>query len=241
MIVVLGRPSVHRPQPDGELLPAGLVADIAQAIARSGVAVEVAGSVGDDPEGDRVVVELGRAGIGHAAMLRDPSAHTPAPGAPASGAPPGVARPWPRLEAADVELALGYLAECRVLVVADTLDPDALAASLRAADYHGASVVIVAPAGSVDPEPLGDRVTLLEQPVWPAQDGPTDDEPSEAELMDGQLEPGPDGPEREPMDGSDSAFIGLVAEYAMRLDRGEPPASAFAAALGDSDWEPAAP
>ena len=36
-----------------------------------------------------------------------------------------------------------------------------------------------------------------------------------------------------------AAFAGFVAEYALRLDRGEAAERAFAAALGDSAWEPA--
>lgn len=223
MIVVLGRPSVYRPQPDGELIPGGMATDVARALARAGCAVELAGAIGDDPEGDRVVVELGRAGIGHAAVLRDPAARTPAVGPSAQPLAAGQTRAMPRLEAADVELALSYLAECRVLVVAEPLDPDALAAALRAADYHTASVVVVADAGVVDPEELGDRVTLLERPASVAPPD-ADDAPS-AGVGDG-LEPEP-------------AFAGFVADYALRLDRGDQPARAFAAALGDSAWEPA--
>jgi hypothetical protein len=258
VIVVLGRPSVYRPEPDGELAPGGLAAAIARALAGAGAAVELAGSIGDDPEGDRVIVELGRAGIGHAAVLRDPAARTPAAtpasvASAATGAEAAWSRPVPRLEAADVELALGYLAECDVLVIADPLDPDALAAALRAAEYHGASVVIVADAGSVDPEGLGDRVTLLERPAATstlavAADG-GDAAAGGVETAAGDVGAadaaagdtgaadavaGDAGADAEP------AFAGFVAEYALRLDRGEPPARAFAAALGDSAWERAA-
>jgi sugar/nucleoside kinase (ribokinase family) len=236
VIVVLGRPSVHRPEPDGELAPSGLASDIARALVLQGGAVELAGSIGDDPEGDRVIVELGRAGIGHAAMLRDPSARTPSTGPAMPGAAAALGRPLPRLEAADVELALGYLADCRVLLVAETLDPDALAAGLRAAEYHDAAVVIVAEAGAVDPDDLGDRVTLLERPagVPEADDATPVAEDGEA-LAEGRAVPR-SGEAIE----DEAAFAGFVAEYALRLDRGEPPARAFAAALGDSAWEPAA-
>ena len=230
MIVVLGRPSVYRPEPDGELAPGGLATEIARAVAQHGGAVELAGAIGDDPEGDRVVVELGRAGIGHAAVLRDPAARTPASGVTTPAVPASLERPAPRLEAADVELALGYLAECHVLVVADPLEPDALSAALRAADYHGAAAVIVAEAGEVDPEELGDRVTLLERPS-------TESAPADAELPELEDAPAPGAEETvEP----GNAFADFVAEYALRLDRGETPARAFAAALGDSAWEPAA-
>lgn len=229
MIVVLGRPTVHRPEPDGELMPDGMATEVARALARAGASVELAGAIGDDPEGDRVVVELGRLGIGHAAILRDPAAHTPSSATPASpGAAPLQARALPRLEAADVELALGYLASCDVLVVAEPLDPGALDAAMRAADYHAAAVVVVADAGTVDPAGLGDRVTLLERPA-DASGGVLDD--AAAALAEGGTD---DAGEPE------TAFAGFVADYALRLDRGEPPARAFAAALGDSAWESAA-
>lgn len=210
MIVVLGRPRVYRPEPDGPLTPGGLAAEIALAVGRNGVAVEIVGSIGDDPEGDRVVVDLGRAQVSHAALMRDPGARTPT-------FTPSGAGGLPRLEAADVELGLRYIPECRVLVVASVLEPAALARALEAADYHGAAVVMVAPAGSVDPASLSDGVTLLERPV------PEDEDSEQDEISTAADE---------------AAFAGFVAEYAMRLDRGEAPASAFGAALGESAWEP---
>jgi hypothetical protein len=76
---------------------------------------------------------------------------------------------------------------------------------------------------ATDAEPTDDGVPDAE---------PTDDGVTDAELVDA---------EAEAADGAGSAFVGLVAEYAIRLERGEPPALAFAAALGDSVWEPAAP
>lgn len=210
MIVVLGRPRVHRPDPGGDVVPGGLAAEIALALGSIGAGVELVGSIGNDPEGDRVVVGLGRAGVGHAALLRDPAARTPSlGGAPAEGR-------LPRLDAGDVELGLRYLAACRVLVVADVLAPAALAEALAAADYHGAAVVVVAPAGSVAPDGLGDDVTILEPPVADGPDGDAD-EPA--------------------ISARDVVFARFVADYAAGLDRGDVPATAFAAALGSSDWE----
>jgi hypothetical protein len=211
VIVVLGRPHVYRPEPDGELAAGGLAVELALAAARVGAEVELVGSIGDDPEGDRVVVALGRAGVGHGALLRDPARRTPLVGQ-ARGA-----RPLPRLDAADVELGLRYLHECRVLVVGAELDADALAKALEAAEYHAAAAVILAPAGAVEPESLGAGVTLLERPTV------EDDE---------------DAPDGAVVAASDADFAAFVAEYAVRLDRGESPARAFAAALGESAWEP---
>ncbi len=124
MIVVLGRPRVYRPEPDGDLAPGGLAVEVARAAARAGSEVELVGSIGDDPEGDRIVVELGRGGVGHSALMRDPSTRTPLVSRPRD------ARPLPRLEAADVELGLRYMHECRVLVISAELDAGALAAMM---------------------------------------------------------------------------------------------------------------
>jgi hypothetical protein len=229
MIVVLGRPRVYRSAPDGALLPGGLPAEIALALGRSGAGVELVGSIGDDPEGDRIVVELGRAGVGHAALLRDPSARTPPTG------PLDATRPLPHLGAAEVELGLRYVAECRVLVLADVLGEDALAQALEAAAYHAAALVMVAPPGSIDPEALGDNVTLLERPAldgldaWDAPNGSADDVTDDPSAAAGDAAPA----------AGELDFAGLVADYAARLDAGELPAPAFAAALGDRAWEPA--
>lgn len=160
-----------------------------------------------------MVVELGRAGVGHAALLRDPSSRTPL-----RGAPPGE-QALPRLDAADIEMGLRYVSQCRVLVLADELGADALAAALEAADYHGAAVVMVAPAGSIDAAMLSDSVTLLERPEAEDEEGPGD---------------------AVTMAADDAAFAAFIAEYSTRLDRGEAPNSAFGAALGDSAWEPSA-
>lgn len=134
MILVVGRPGLDGA---GELgRPAGRVA---LAAARAGAPVEVVGSIGDDAAGDAVVVALGRAGIGHAALLRDPAAATPTSDEPAV--------PLPRLDASDMELGLRYLPECRVLVLAEPLPDDVRAAAVRAADYHGAQLVAVRDPG----------------------------------------------------------------------------------------------
>jgi len=211
VIVVLGRPRVYRPEPDGELAPGGLAAEVALAVGRAGAPVEIVGSIGDDPEGDRVILELGRAAVGHAALARDPAARTPTVD--------GLDGQLPRLDAADIELGLRYLAECRVLVVADDLGADSLSTALEAADYHGAATVVVAAAGSIDPEGLGASVTLLERPL--PEGG--DDEADEVEVAR-----------------DDAGFAAFIADYALRLDGGEAPDMAFGAALGDSAWEPSA-
>jgi hypothetical protein len=159
MIVVLGRPTLDAPAPDGERRLAGRAAEIAQAARTAGGRVELVGAVPDDDEGDAIVLELGRQGIGHAAVLRDPSAGPV------------------RFDAGDVSLGLSYVSECAVLVVAEPLAADALAVAADAAAYHGAHIVGV--LGADAPEPAGSlpaQTTLLREPSTEGSDaGDADD------------------------------------------------------------------
>jgi hypothetical protein len=147
VIVVVGRPGLGA---KGQL--ARLSGDIAMAAARSGGHVELVGSVGDDDAGDDVVVALGRAGIGHAAILRDPAGATPT----TESEPERL----PRLDAGDVDLGLRYLPECRVLVVAEQLPDDALRVVVDAATYHGAQLVVIGQQSD-----LPETATVLDAPA----------------------------------------------------------------------------
>jgi hypothetical protein len=149
VIVVLGRPGLDaRAKLDRQ------AGKIALAAAAAGGRVEVVGSVGDDGDGDTVVVELGRAGVGHAALLRDPAAATPREGED---------QPLPRMDAADIDLGLRYLAECQVLVIADPLDARSLEVASAAARYHGAQLVILDGSGAAAPQ-TPEAATVLEVP-----------------------------------------------------------------------------
>lgn len=154
VIVVLGRPRAHAS--GGAAPPGGLAARLAAACAGAGARVELVGSVGDDEAADRVAVGLSQRGVGHAALLRIPGADTPRETSRG---------PLPRFEAEDIELALRYLPDCRVLILAEPLHGEALAAALEAAEFHGASVIAVVPAGT-EPEPeLADAATVLAVPT----------------------------------------------------------------------------
>ena len=154
MIVVLGRPGLTA---DDQIdRPAGR---IALAAARAGGRVELVGSVGDDADGDAVIVELGRAGIGHAAVLRDPAGRTPR--VSEAGA---TEERLPRLDAADVDLGLRYLAECQVLVTAEVLPADVLRIVTDAASYHRAALVVLAAHGQPPEGDLPEAATVLEVP-----------------------------------------------------------------------------
>jgi sugar/nucleoside kinase (ribokinase family) len=139
VIVVVGRPGLSTAGRLG--MPA---ARVALAAAETGARVELVGSVGDDADGERVALELGRHRIGHAALLRDPAATTPHEQPDAEDEETGAASgALPHLDAADVALGLSYLADCQVLVVAEPLSPAALAAASEAAAYHGAALIVV--------------------------------------------------------------------------------------------------
>jgi hypothetical protein len=226
MIVVIGSPLLA--PGTGPERAQGLCSSIARAAAQGGAAVQLVGKVGDDPDGDAVLLALAQAGIGHVAVLRDPAHRTPrasvltdavvAPDSTAVGAGASVAAamaqleagtptdtPPPErlpLEAADVELALRYLVDYRVVVVAELLGDAAGRVVADAAAFASAETIVVVQPGFPPPATLA-AATVLE--------GPDDDE----------------GP-----------FAELIGRLAAALDRGEPPAGALEAAIGAVGWEP---
>jgi len=150
VIVVLGRPGLDADEAIG-----GQAGRIAVAAAKAGGRVELVGSVGDDADGDAVITELGRAGIGHAAVLRDPAGQTRRDDDADAGT-------LPRLDAADIDLGLSYLAECQVLVVAEPLAVAALRVASDAATYHSAALVVLTETGTIPSAELSETATVLE-------------------------------------------------------------------------------
>jgi sugar/nucleoside kinase (ribokinase family) len=164
MIVVVGNPIGRAAELGGGV--GGTAARTAIAAARAGADVQLVGKTGEDPLGDQVLLALAAAGVGHAAMLRDPDRPTPL-AVPGDDQPPpamldgddeprGAVMPAdpgdrPTLEAADVELALRYLPNQRVIVVAEPQNDGVVAAVSEAADYAGARLVLVASASSQRP------------------------------------------------------------------------------------------
>jgi hypothetical protein len=130
--------------PAGRRDPAGLA--VALACAAAGSAVQLVGIVPDDPAGDASVLELSRSGVGHAAVLRAPI------------------RP---IEPADIELALRYLQDVRVVVAAD-LDPAGLSAAAAGAGYAGAALIVIrtgAASGPAATEGLPESAVWLQAPA----------------------------------------------------------------------------
>ena len=99
----------------------GAAVAIAGAVSRAGAQVQAIGIVPDGGDGDRRLIALAAAGIGHAAVLRTASR---------------------ALEAADVELAVRYLPDLRVVVA---IDPDTalLPALTDGAAYAGATLIVI--------------------------------------------------------------------------------------------------
>jgi sugar/nucleoside kinase (ribokinase family) len=217
MIVVIGLPA-YVDSPDGERCAGGLAVEVASAAQRRGSAVELVGKVGNDGAGDAVVVALGRFGIGHAALLRDPILPTPvlaiSPGSDdeaevdADGSVarllPESADSRPGLEAADVELALRFLPAANVVVVADAVSEATTAAGVEGAAFSAAKLVVLVPAGATAPA-VPAEATVLEAPL--------DD---------------------------DGSFGRLVGVFAGALDAGVDAGAAFAEAVKAAGWEPAA-
>jgi sugar/nucleoside kinase (ribokinase family) len=177
VIVVVGSPLVGLT--DSRLRAAGLATGIARAAASAGSEVQVVGKVGEDPGGDAILLDLATGDVGHVAILRDPSRSTPATGPapvdePAFDDDDGDRRNADdadrmttlsglSLEAADIELALRYLPDYRVLVVADSLAESSLRVAAAAAAWNGAALVIIVPAGSTQAA-AGDDATVIEAP-----------------------------------------------------------------------------
>ena len=216
MIVVVGLPA-YTDSPDGQRCAAGLAVEVANAARRRGRAVELVGKVGNDGAGDAVVLALGRLGIGHAALLRDPTLPTPvlAPvpdidvgevdaDPPEARLLPEDAAARPGLDAADVDLALKFLPGASVIVLAGPLPEAAVAVAVEAAGFAGARLIVLVPSGATPPA-VPAEATVLEAP--PADDG---------------------------------SFGGLVGIFAAALDAGTEPAAAFAEAVAASGWEPIA-
>jgi len=156
-----------------------MAAGIARAAAAAGGEVQLVGKVGEDPPGDAALLDLASASVGHVAILRDPSRSTPVAAAadgeeaafdePDTNVTSGAQERADRgtsglsLDAADIELALRYLPDYRVLVVADALAEASQRVAVAAAGWNGASLIVVVAAGADQSTPA-DGATVLEAP-----------------------------------------------------------------------------
>ena len=158
MIVVIGSPvgRLH----ESEVLAAGMPAQVALAAAAAGSQVQLLGRTGDDPVADGLLQGLSRGGVGHVALLRDPARQTPIePDRSLANeermsieddvpAEPAVTTSRPTLDAGDIDLGLRYLADFRVIVVAEAAGADVARVVSEAAGRNAARLVMVVGAGS---------------------------------------------------------------------------------------------
>jgi hypothetical protein len=227
MIVVIGLPAFMA-ETNGEGIASGLAVDVARAVVSRRREAQLVGKIGDDGAGDAVVVSLGRMGIGHSALLRDPALATPVlarveapapayldPSGLTSGEPsegngdstetdrvlPEDPSARPGLDPADISLALSYVAGAKVVVVAEALDAPTLKSVADGAAFSKSAVVAIVFAGD-DAASLPPDATILEAPAV-----------------------------------DDGSFARLVGIYAAELDAGNEPAAAFETAIAASGWE----
>ena len=183
MIVVIGSPSVLPGDAGQRSTAAGRAVEVARGAGDAGSTVQLVGKIGDDPAGDALILALADAGIGHVAILRDPARSTPvAPAPPADeadfdadfdalalegGDDPVAGEPArgdrPAIDAGDLDLALRYLPDHRVVVVAQALAPEALDVVLADCAYVGATLVAILERGGTAPD-LPPDATVFEAP-----------------------------------------------------------------------------
>jgi len=138
VIVVIGRPGDRSSSA------------IARAAAGAGGSTQLVTRVADDASGDRLILDLATAGVGHVATLRQPPPVSP-------------------LDAADVELALRYLADVTTVVLVDPPTGVVRIASEAAAWDRGALLVVL-PAGSPVLDGLPSDAVVLEAPAIDPED-----------------------------------------------------------------------
>ena len=210
MIVVIGQPALRLTADGPEA--AGSAARIAMSAAGRGAPVQLIGKVGEDPDGDALVLALARADVGHVALLRDSGRRTPqlidAPDdldetAPQLTPPDPTERP--QVDAADVDLGLRYLTEFRVIVVVQAIDAELGRVVSEAAAYGAATLIALVPDGTSAPDSLPDNALVLAAP--------------------------PEDP--------DGAFDRLVGDLAAAIDAGTDPQRAFRDLVAGVGWEPA--
>jgi hypothetical protein len=121
-------------------------AAVARRAAADGGSVQVVGVLPEGPVADRLLLELAAEGIGHAAVLREPTRE---------------------LEAADLDLALRYLPEVRVVIVVEMPAPIVATAAERT-QWSGATLIVLDRAagdGEAPAPELPDGVIVLGAPA----------------------------------------------------------------------------
>ena len=168
MIVIVGSP-VGRVEA-GRVVAAGTSARIAIAVAAAGRTVQIVGRVGDDAAADGVLQDLVRAGVEHVAILRDPARPTPVTGDGSDREGPARVGPEasPEIDGADVELALRYLTEFRVIVLVEPATSGVADVVTRATDW-GEAELIVATASADEESDVRTRAQVVRRDAGEAE------------------------------------------------------------------------
>jgi len=119
-----------------------LAFEVARQAAATGARVEMVGVAAPDAEGDKRLLELAKAGVGHATVVR-------------SGAD--------GLDAADLDLALHYLPDIRSIVLVGPDAPLVIPAAAEAS-WSGAGLVIVASESASADAAAASQAIVIEPP-----------------------------------------------------------------------------
>jgi hypothetical protein len=120
-----------------------LALEVARRAAALGARVEMVGAAAPDADGDSRLLELAKAGVGHATVIRSG----------ASG-----------VEAADLELALRYLPDIRAIVLVGP-DTSLVAPAAVASGWSGAGLVIVGSSKGPTDTSAAPQAIVLEPPA----------------------------------------------------------------------------
>jgi hypothetical protein len=123
----------------------GTVLEIARRAAAIGARTEVVGAAPIGAVGDRLLLQLAAAGVGHATVTRSNSASADAAASAAGEA---------AVEPADLELALRYLPDVRAIVLVEPQAP-LLVTAAAAAGFAGAVLVVIGPVDSAAFDTIG--------------------------------------------------------------------------------------
>jgi hypothetical protein len=136
----------------------GTVLKIARRAAATGARTEVVGAAPIGTAGDRLLLQLAAAGVGHATVTRLNSAIADAAASAAGQA---------AIEPADLELALRYLPDVRAIVL---VEPPAtlLSTAAAAVSFAGATLIVVGPVEAAALDALGSPLPIVLDP--PAHD-----------------------------------------------------------------------
>jgi hypothetical protein len=237
VIVVIGQPSLGLVP--GRPSVSGIAGRIADRAASKGAVVQLVSRIGDDDAGDALLLALASAGVGHAAVLRDPARPTPTERPPEPSAGPADSADDPAeivdplevarlLEEGEGPASADEVPGGGAVSVEPTMDAADIELGLRyLVDFR--TLVVTEPvddaAASVIADAAGYAGAHVVALVAPGATAPTS--LAAATILE------------MPGDDADGSFSSLVAAYAVAVDGGRAPEDAFREAAASVGWEPA--